>query len=349
MALLLFSRMESDTLDGTHDFTAGDGTWATVAGSPAFNTDAALYGTNGLDCPGHSTNVGLTVSSEDIINQGVGAVGFWFRMAGFINGAILFIARNSGTPNNQIQIEMLGTDDATGRELRLRIRLSGVTNVTLDTTAADLQLNEWYFVLFRYDEPNSDRRMEIYNDDLSLRTSVEDLTTNFDEPTGIDTLLVGNITTGSGLDTHFDNLFIADAYAEPIEDFLDITSYTEYGVSGNPATKVVFTTQPANTVVGETMSAVVVEAKDDGDVTDTDFTDNITLALQTGSGTLAGTLVKAAVAGVATFDDLSINTLNTGAVLRATASGLTLADSSSFNITAGGGSGARGSPFRGPF
>jgi hypothetical protein len=103
------------------------------------------------------------------------------------------------------------------------------------------------------------------------------------------------------------------------------------------ATKVAFNVQPANAVVGATMASVVVHALDDSDVLDTTFTGNVTIALQTGSGTLAGTLTVAAVAGVATFSTLSINTLNTGAVLRATSSGLTLADSSTFNITAGSG------------
>jgi hypothetical protein len=110
-------------------------------------------------------------------------------------------------------------------------------------------------------------------------------------------------------------------------------------VVGGAATKVVFNVQPANTVVGATMAGVVVHALDGSDVLDTSFTGNVTIALQTGSGTLAGTLTVAAVAGVATFDDLSCNTLNTGAVLRATSSGLTLADSSTFNFTAGGGVG----------
>jgi hypothetical protein len=88
------------------------------------------------------------------------------------------------------------------------------------------------------------------------------------------------------------------------------------------------------------MAAVVVRALTSGNALDTTFTGNVTVALQTGSGTLAGTLVVAAVAGVATFSNLSISTLNTGAVLRATGGGLTLADSSTFNIVAGGGSNA---------
>lgn len=103
---------------------------------------------------------------------------------------------------------------------------------------------------------------------------------------------------------------------------------------GGSATKLSFSAQPGNTAVGQTMSAVQVSAVDDDNELDTDFDGDVTIALQTGTGTLSGTLTKAAVAGVATFDDLSINAVNTGAVLRATSSGLTQADSAPFNITA---------------
>lgn len=109
------------------------------------------------------------------------------------------------------------------------------------------------------------------------------------------------------------------------------------------ATKCAFTTQPANTVVGQTMANVQVSLLDGSDNLDSDNTSDVVIALQTGSGTLAGTLTRAAVAGVATFNDLSINTLNTDAVLRATSSGLTQADSDEFDITAGTGSGVGGS------
>src|SRR5690606_14025016 len=82
-----------------------------------------------------------------------------------------------------------------------------------------------------------------------------------------------------------------------------------------------------------------VRAVDDDDNLDEDFIGNVTLTLQTGDGTLGGTLTKAAVAGVATFDDVYLNTLNTGAVIRASASGLTSADSDAFDVTAGTGGG----------
>ena len=125
---------------------------------------------------------------------------------------------------------MTGTDDSTGRELLLRIRMAGGANVTLATTAADLQLNTQYFVVARWDEPNNDRRLEVYDSAGSLITAVEDLTTNYDQPSGINELRIGR-TSGMNNDMHIDNVFIADAYAEALEDFYNITSYTDYGVN----------------------------------------------------------------------------------------------------------------------
>jgi hypothetical protein len=62
---------------------------------------------------------------------------------------------------------------------------------------------------------------------------------------------------------------------------------------------------------------------------------SITLAIlnNPASGTLSGTLTVAAVNGVATFSNLSINRVGNGYTLRATGGGLTRADSASFNIT----------------
>ena len=43
--------------------------------------------------------------------------------------------------------------------------------------------------------------------------------------------------SGFTVTAHIDNVFIADAYDEPLEDYLDITSYTEYGGAAASAPK----------------------------------------------------------------------------------------------------------------
>src|SRR6185369_227991 len=69
----------------------------------------------------------------------------------------------------------------------------------------------------------------------------------------------------------------------------------------------------------------------------TSATTQITIAIGTNpsSGTLSGTLAVNAVNGVATFSTLNINKAGTGYTLGASASALTGATSSTFNVTAG--------------
>src|SRR5438552_1570649 len=121
------------------------------------------------------------------------------------------------------------------------------------------------------------------------------------------------------------------------------------GITGNPvtftadgtagtATQMAFTVPPSNTPAGAAISPPVqVTARDQFGNTATQFTGNITLAIPAnsnpGGGTLSGTKTVAAVSGVATFSDLSINNAGNGYRLRATSSGLTAVSSPQFNIT----------------
>src|SRR3989442_8851441 len=67
----------------------------------------------------------------------------------------------------------------------------------------------------------------------------------------------------------------------------------------------------------------------------TGFGSNVTVAIGTnpGGGTLAGTTGVTAVSGVATFANLSINKVGTGYTLAASATGVTPATSTPFNVT----------------
>ncbi len=109
-------------------------------------------------------------------------------------------------------------------------------------------------------------------------------------------------------------------------------------VVGPSATQLAFAVGPASTTGGVTLApAVKVEARDaSGNVVVT-YSGNITVALGTnpGSGTLSGTKTAAAVSGVATFADLSVDKVGTGYTLTAAASSLTGATSTAFNISPG--------------
>ncbi|HEX6746985.1 MAG TPA: Ig-like domain-containing protein, partial [Longimicrobium sp.] len=104
------------------------------------------------------------------------------------------------------------------------------------------------------------------------------------------------------------------------------------------ASKLAFTVQPSNTAAGAAISpAVQVTIQDGFGNTVTSATDNVTIAIGTNpsGGALGGTATVAAVNGVATFSDLSIDKAGMGYTLAATSGSLTGATSAAFNVTAG--------------
>jgi uncharacterized repeat protein (TIGR01451 family)/CSLREA domain-containing protein len=104
-----------------------------------------------------------------------------------------------------------------------------------------------------------------------------------------------------------------------------------------PPSQLEFGQQPVNTAGGATITpSPTVRILDQfGNLTTS--TDNVTIVIGTNpvGGTLSGTTTVAAVAGVATFNGLSINTAGSGYTLAASSSGLTGATSTAFNITVG--------------
>ena len=106
---------------------------------------------------------------------------------------------------------------------------------------------------------------------------------------------------------------------------------------GSPS-QLTFTAQPGSTEAGATIAPQVQATVRDalGNPVRT-FTGNVTLAIGTnpGTGTLSGTRTVAAVAGVASFNDLSIDRVGVGYRLQVTASGLNAATSDAFAVTAG--------------
>jgi hypothetical protein len=114
----------------------------------------------------------------------------------------------------------------------------------------------------------------------------------------------------------------------------------EIAAGGVTADRITVTTQPANTVVGQTMPNIVARAEDGSGNLDTSITADAVLAWDNNPSSApapAGTLTQAAVAGVWTFDDIVVNTLQTAATFGLTSAGLTDAETSGFDITAGSG------------
>ena len=116
------------------------------------------------------------------------------------------------------------------------------------------------------------------------------------------------------------------------------TTSSAFNVSVGPATKLGFRVQPANAAGGAAITpAVQVEIRDAGGNRVTGASNGVTIALGTNpkNGTLSGMTSTAAVAGVATFGSLSIDSAATGYRLSAAAAGLANTTSSTFNITVG--------------
>lgn len=104
---------------------------------------------------------------------------------------------------------------------------------------------------------------------------------------------------------------------------------TNFNISPAAASQLAFSTQPGGGTAGLAWSQQpVVEVQDAAGNRVTSATNNIALALTTGTGVLSGTSARAAVAGLANFTDLSINLMGTNKVLTATSAGLTSAVSS---------------------
>ena len=109
---------------------------------------------------------------------------------------------------------------------------------------------------------------------------------------------------------------------------------SERGLTITPdvATHLTITQEATHTVAGQTISSLIVQVRDQFENVVTTDNSNVTIAINTGTGTLNGTKTIAAVNGVATFSTLSINT--TGAfTLTVTDGSLTGDTGSSFNIT----------------
>src|SRR5439155_1445854 len=110
-----------------------------------------------------------------------------------------------------------------------------------------------------------------------------------------------------------------------------------FTVTVGAATQFVFTVQPTSTAAGAAITpAVQVTALDAGGNVATGFTGTVAVALGTNpsGGTLAGTTTVAAVNGVATFGDLSLNRAGTGYTLTAAATGVASGTSAAFDVGA---------------
>jgi hypothetical protein len=118
-----------------------------------------------------------------------------------------------------------------------------------------------------------------------------------------------------------------------------LTSATSsaFNILPGTAAKLAFLTQPSDTGAGVPITPAVQVAIQDSLGNTTASTANVTVALGTNpsGSTLSGITTVAAINGVATFGNLSLNKQGTGYTLAVTSASVTGVTSSAFNITAG--------------
>ena len=92
---------------------------------------------------------------------------------------------------------------------------------------------------------------------------------------------------------------------------------------------------PSGSVIASGPFSVEVDAEDGTGNIDALYNGPVTIALasEPGSGTLLGTLTTTAVAGVAEFDDLTIDDPGDGYTITASTTGLTAGTSPAFDVT----------------
>ncbi|MDP1892306.1 MAG: Ig-like domain-containing protein [Gemmatimonadaceae bacterium] len=111
-----------------------------------------------------------------------------------------------------------------------------------------------------------------------------------------------------------------------------------FDITSGDASTLVFSAMPSTVDPGQAIAPpITVTAQDAAGNAVASFTGAVTVALGTNpsGAALGGTLTRTAVAGVATFSDLSITTRGSPYTLIATASGLASGTSAGFSVTAG--------------
>jgi hypothetical protein len=119
-------------------------------------------------------------------------------------------------------------------------------------------------------------------------------------------------------------------YARIVNGTVDIGAFEV-----QPTTQLVVTAQPPAAVTAGSDFGLTVTAEDRSGNVDTSFTGTVTVALANnpGGGRLGGTLTATAQDGVATFSDLTLDQAGSGYTLLVSASGVSGATTSAFNVT----------------
>lgn len=198
---------------------------ATGSSTAAINSDNGNVstdtgGTNSCDFPSSSDYYSFDVSSNDIVTPAAGTVIFHVKINTFINGAGIWRARVDAP--NQIYVIFSGTDDATGREIRLYYAGTDPSTVARNVvTNSDLGTGTWYKIITKWSVVGVDEGGTKY---LSIKVCNEDGTscgspvygtsapTNFVGSLGAGSLVIGEVQGTAGSDYGLDRFKIYNSW-----------------------------------------------------------------------------------------------------------------------------------------
>ena len=266
MALTFFWRAEGTTFSGTDDYSAGDST--PTANGATISSTQAFVGANSIFVNTNGQNYEFDSASIYIDAAGSAAFSFYVPTGQWTAGNTALMFDDASVAANRVRVDLSGITGAGGVTLNVSSSAVGQTNIA----TGDLALAEgnWYSVVIRWHVVNLDARVEVYNAAGALIGSAENLSLTSGLLTSalIDIMAIGDVGGGGG-DMYIDNILVANDYSEALEDNLDITSYTDYGVAASI----------------DTLDSPVLDAEANNAFTTSDFGSAInSLTLETSAG-----------------------------------------------------------------
>lgn len=229
MTAKFFWRAEGSTLDGVHDFSAGD-TTATANGAVAISAAQAFRGTNSVFSQTAGDYYSFAIAPPDLWDDAAWSIGFAFRFEAWAADALFFRLTDVSATNNQVHVVTIGSSGS--GNIRLRIGQTGGAETDITLTGNQIALSTWYGCVCRGQRANQLGRIELYNASQALIDSAENLAVplgHFPLNSQIDELRIGLQTLAP--DVHIDQVVIGSSYADPAETWLGYSSYTQ--ISGS--------------------------------------------------------------------------------------------------------------------
>jgi hypothetical protein len=237
MALTFFWRCEVTTITGLPDDYTGGDTVGDLINSGAIHVGAGrIPGSNAVFKPsgfagGVAWSLAEGIFPGDTASPGtsVGCMGCWVKQVGTLydgsTGVSGFMRFRSAASTASFDIS--GSDGTSAANYGARVR-SVATQVDISCTGAVITADNWFFVVFRWDVPNDKLRLEIYDDDLVLVDSVQDITTDLSTayPPDIDVFNTGSWSTSAG-NMYFDMFMVGDTYDEPLQKYATYHTYKQ--------------------------------------------------------------------------------------------------------------------------